>query len=298
MFAILKLLLLSISSQLNADQGFDVRRHLCTVTRYDVAKDIANASAVAANNIPNGCTPIHVNLVGWKYSWRGKLKGGELIRKGEEELYNLGIRIRERFSELFDEEYHPDVYPIKATQVPRASASAVAFGMGLLSEKGGLGPAQHRAFAVTSEIPASDIILRFHDCCGNYKDFKKTQEPAVDKLKEPVLDEITSALVSRYGLKFTRQDTATLWSLCKQEASVLDITDQACGLFSPSEVALLEWADDLELFILKGYGNSINYRMGVPLLEDVVHSMEQAIKANEDTPVPRKSPKEEEDIHA
>ena len=41
--------------------------------------------------------------------------------------------------------------------------------MGLLSEKGGLGPAQHRAFAVTSEIPASDIILRFHDCCGNYK---------------------------------------------------------------------------------------------------------------------------------
>ncbi|KAJ6900100.1 hypothetical protein NC652_026289 [Populus alba x Populus x berolinensis] len=327
MFAILKLLLLSISSQLNADQGFDVRRHLCTVTRYDVAKDIANASAVAANNIPNGWTPIHVNLVarhgtrspnkkrmreldklashlgelireaeeqnlslekvpswlrGWKSPWRGKLKDGELIRKGEEELYNLGIRIRERFSELFDEEYHPDVYPIKATQVPRASASAVAFGMGLLSEKGGLGPAQHRAFAVTSEIPASDIILRFHDCCGNYKDFKKTQEPAVDKLKEPVLDEITSALVSRYGLKFTRQDTATLWSLCKQEASVLDITDQACGLFSPSEVALLEWADDLELFILKGYGNSINYRMGVPLLEDVVHSMEQAIKANEE----------------
>jgi multiple inositol-polyphosphate phosphatase/2,3-bisphosphoglycerate 3-phosphatase len=45
------------------------------------------------------------------------LKGGELIRKGEEELYNLGIRIRERFPELFEEEYHPDVYPIKASQV-------------------------------------------------------------------------------------------------------------------------------------------------------------------------------------
>ena len=56
-------------------------------------------------------------LRGWKSPWRGKLKGGELISKGEEELYNLGIRIRERFSELFDEEYHPDVYPIKATQV-------------------------------------------------------------------------------------------------------------------------------------------------------------------------------------
>lgn len=46
-------------------------------------------------------------------------------------------------------------------------------------------------------------------------------------------------------------------------------------------MALLEWTDDLEVFILKGYGKSINYRMGVPLLEDVVQSMEQAIKAQE-----------------
>jgi multiple inositol-polyphosphate phosphatase/2,3-bisphosphoglycerate 3-phosphatase len=31
-------------------------------------------------------------LRGWKSPWRGKLKGGELIRKGEEELYNLDQR--------------------------------------------------------------------------------------------------------------------------------------------------------------------------------------------------------------
>ncbi|CAL5413581.1 unnamed protein product [Camellia sinensis] len=40
------------------------------------------------------------------------------------------------------------------------------------------------------------------------------------------------------------------------------------------QVVLLEWTDDLELFILKGYGNALNYQMGVPLLEDVVQSME------------------------
>jgi multiple inositol-polyphosphate phosphatase/2,3-bisphosphoglycerate 3-phosphatase len=43
----------------------------------------------------------------------------------------------------------------------------------------------------------------------------------------------------------------------------------------------LEWTDDLELFILKGYGNSLNYQMGVPLLQDVLQAMEQAIKAQE-----------------
>ena len=54
-------------------------------------------------------------------------------------------------------------------QVPRASASAVAFGMGLFSGRGSLGPGHQRAFAVTSESRASDILLRFFECCQNYK---------------------------------------------------------------------------------------------------------------------------------
>ncbi|XP_075485751.1 uncharacterized protein LOC142525361 [Primulina tabacum] len=221
-------------------------------------------------------------LWGWKSPWTGKHKGGELISKGEEEMYELGGRTRDKFPELFHEDYHPDLYPIKASQVSRASASAVAFGMGLFSGKGNLGAGRHRAFAVTSESRASDRVLRFHDCCQNYKAYRKSQEPFVEKLKEPILNGITQDLATRWGLNFTIQDVSSLWFLCKQEASLLDTIDQACALFSPSEVGLLEWTDDLEAFILKGYGNSLNYRMGVPLLEDVIQSMEQAIKAHED----------------
>ncbi|TYG73226.1 hypothetical protein ES288_D04G084100v1 [Gossypium darwinii] len=143
-------------------------------------------------------------LLKWESPWKGKLRGGELDTKGEEELYQLGIRVRERFPDLFNEEYHPDVYPIKTTQVPWASASAVAFGMGLFSGNGSLGLARHRAFAVTSESRASDITLRFFDCCQTYKDFRKSHEPAVVKLKEPIIAEITSALAKRYEFNFTR----------------------------------------------------------------------------------------------
>ncbi|XAR65971.1 Multiple inositol-polyphosphate phosphatase [Bertholletia excelsa] len=220
---------------------------------------------------------------GWESPWKGKIKGGDLLVEGENELYNLGIRIREKYPQVFNGEYHPKVYAIKATQVPRASASAVAFGMGLFSQTGNLGVGRDRAFAVYSENRASDILLRFHDCCRNYKAYRESQKPAVLKLKAPVLDEVTAALSDRYKLNFTRQDTSSLWFLCKQEASLLNITNQACALFTPSEVASMEWTDDLELFILKGYGNELNYRMGVPLLGDVVQSMEQAIKAKEES---------------
>lgn len=41
--------------------------------------------------------------------------------------------------------------------------------MGMFSGRGKLGVGKHRAFAVLSESRASDIMLRFHDCCQNYK---------------------------------------------------------------------------------------------------------------------------------
>ena len=47
------------------------------------------------------------------------------------------------------------------------------------------------------------------------------------------------------------------------------------------QVALLEWTDNIEVFMLKGYGNSLNYRMGVHLLKDVFESMKNAIKAKQ-----------------
>ncbi|CAN4095758.1 unnamed protein product [Withania somnifera] len=265
--------------QSGADDSFDVRQRLSTVSRYVIVKVTSDDSSMPSQNLDQ-CTPIHLNLVaqhgtraptkkrtreleafaarlevlvhdvkvqkqsldkiparlmGWNSPWKGKRTGGELISEGEYELYHLGIRVREQFPNLFSEEYHPVIYPIKATQVPRASASAVAFGMGLFSGKGKLGSGGHRAFSVTSECRSSDIVLRFHDCCQSYKDYRKSQELTVKKLKEPMLDEITHELVRRYGLNFTKRDVSSLWFLCKQEASLLNITNQACSLFSPAE---------------------------------------------------------------
>lgn len=55
-----------------------------------------------------------------------------------------------------------------------------------------------------------------------------------------------------------------------------------CALTSLGcQVSLLEWTDDLEVFLLKGYGSSINYHMGIPLLKDTLQSIEQAIVAKE-----------------
>ncbi|KAL8171008.1 hypothetical protein V2J09_022812 [Rumex salicifolius] len=241
-----------------SDEPFDVHLHLSTVSRYDAVKDIArhgtrsptekrmreldrlgdSLRALVENADKNKCSEtIPAWFYDWRSPWEGKPKGGELLIQGEEEHYTIALRVRERFAELFSDEYHPDV--------PRASASAVAFGMGLFKNKGAFGEEGYRAFGM------------------GLLSFLESQEPAVEKMKEPFFDEIANSLSSRYGLNFTRQHVSSLWLLCQQ-------------------VELLEWTDDIELFVLKGLGNSVNYDMGVPLLNDVFESMESAIKANEE----------------
>lgn len=48
------------------------------------------------------------------------------------------------------------------------------------------------------------------------QEYRKYEEPNVHKLKEPILDEVSYALITRYGLNFTRKDVASLWFLCKE----------------------------------------------------------------------------------
>ena len=81
------------------------------------------------------------------------------------------------------------------------------------------------------------------------QDFRKSQEPAVDELKEPIFDEITATLRKRYGLNFTRQDTSSLWFLCKQV-----ITIRSCTFYFVTEefypLMSVNYSLSLSLFLL------------------------------------------------
>lgn len=289
---------------------------------YAVGKSIPSGNE-KVESAPDGCVPVHINLVarhgsrrptekrvkmfeefaerlrylsseaaksqnettslppawinGWKSPWSDKQKGGELLPRGEEELYDLGQRLRMRYPEIFSEKYHPDVYPIIATQVGRSSASSVAFGMGLFAGQGTLGAGRQRAFSVITDTKNQDIRLRFHDTCMAYKESKKIRKPIVSGWQSHVYELVAEAVRGRYHLAVTPEDVTTLWLLCRNEASLLDVVDQACGLFTAEEIELLEWADDLGMHHLKGYGEKINYRMGFPLLEDIVKSIDSAM---------------------
>ncbi|CAI5474975.1 unnamed protein product [Closterium sp. Yama58-4] len=97
------------------------------------------------------------------------------------------------------------------------------------------------------------------------------------------------------GGDLTAYDVSGLWLQCKHESGVLlrggggregeankgdrlDTASRACGLFSARHLAVLEWIDDVDTFMQKGYGREINYHMGLKLLQELNSPNEAASK--------------------
>jgi len=77
-----------------------------------------SSEAAKSQNENTSLPPAWIN--GWKSPWSDEHIGGELLPRGEEELYDLAQRLRMRYPEIFSEKYHPNVYPIIATQVKKS----------------------------------------------------------------------------------------------------------------------------------------------------------------------------------
>ena len=191
-------------------------------------------------------------------------------------------------------------------KVGRASASAVAFGMGLYRGVGSLGPARLQPFALSSQPEGSDRHLRFHRVCEAYEAAKRGMEAGVVEGEEAALKEVLEGVRMRLGMGcddvasnddvasrddaaerddvaagdwFTMDDVATLWRMCKFEVAVFGRENGSCALLTAPFAAKLEWVDDRRTHFLKGYGAVINYRIAEPLLADVLQSMEVAAES-------------------
>lgn len=53
----------------------------------------------------------------------------------------------------------------------------------------------------------------------------------------------------------------------------------ACNMFAPEHVAALEWVDDANTFMQKGYGRLVNFRMAVPLFGSMSSALRAAVAA-------------------
>jgi len=205
---------------------------------------------------------------------------GRLVLKGKYEHYNLAKRLVQAFPELWKEPYSPDLYLMKASQKERAMVSGDTFAYSLFERRGEVGPDSYEPHYILSETESQDTTLKFYDLCDLYTrtvDKNDTAKIEAKLYEEKILPRIaqrlTSVITVDASWNVSEDDALAFYSLCKTQAAILDIEDQACALFTERELLDLEYWEDLDDYYGKGYAYPINYEMTTPLMQDILYSM-------------------------
>ncbi|EFJ49629.1 hypothetical protein VOLCADRAFT_104207 [Volvox carteri f. nagariensis] len=138
-----------------------------------------------------------------------------------------------------------------------------------------------QAVAISMAPKDADPLLRFFEVCPAYAQHDEFTEKWIGPWMQGNWSRLVPILEQRLDLPrdMSPCEVEALWQLCLLEAGLYDITNQACSLFEPEEVMMLEWVDDIHLLETQSYGATINYEIAAPLLHDATEALKAAAAA-------------------
>ncbi|XP_071040371.1 multiple inositol polyphosphate phosphatase 1 isoform X2 [Parasteatoda tepidariorum] len=189
----------------------------------------------------------------------------QLSATGAAEAEELGERLRKRFPQILGMNYSPEVFEIAYTTRSRTQDTAENFTRGLITEKD--------YEKINFNGKANDTLLQFHkDCkkimkkCDNPQfDVKEVEEYVNGTLMQKALDSISK----RIGFSVSSEDITHMYVACTF-GHALNISDAWCSLFSNDDIKVMEYADDIEDYYKRSYGNDVNYEQACPLIKYII----------------------------
>ncbi|KAF5403326.1 Histidine acid phosphatase [Paragonimus heterotremus] len=214
----------------------------------------------------------------------------ELLPRGFEELYALGKKFANRWSNTF--QFTPSNVEFYASSVSRSLQSAHSFYNGLfnlppLTPNGSrpCAPATQHTPSVGSEvdqkrIEVADHLLRFFDYCKRYnEEIEKNKSSVLEytKFREGShMKKVYKTILKKHRLSkksFTRDDVYTLFLACAHETASQSDSEPLspwCGFLRPHHLPVIEYMADLKQYWLKSYGYDLNYVQSCPLVGEML----------------------------
>ena len=202
---------------------------------------------------------------------------------GEEEMYNLSRRLRDKFRSLLDVSYSAERFSFISTGTTRTIQSAMAFAYGLFEGKGRLGTCKFQPIAVESSKIDNDPLLRFFDVCPKYSVKvleNKTALYEFEKFKHssPMRDvkERLSRRLAVNSSALSYSDAIGMYLACSFEVALYGKTKNWCTLLEKEDLLVVEYLYDLKHFWKRGYGYEISYKIACTLLSDIYQLLANA----------------------
>lgn len=167
--------------------------------------------------------------------------------------------------------YDQSKFQFRYTNTQRTEASYKAFVEGLFGENA------HQHINVPAPLP-NDPLLRPYENCPAWKQ-QNTKLDGSERAKfenSQVFVQLVNDVSLRLGYKFPLkiEQINDIFDMCRyDQAWNLDVHSAWCAAFTPNQINVLEYREDLEYYYQVGHGNELNQNIECAAVSDLLQHM-------------------------
>ncbi|KAI3363275.1 hypothetical protein L3Q82_011903, partial [Scortum barcoo] len=206
---------------------------------------------------------------------------GRLVRKGQEDLRHLAVRLSKLVPSLVSEEkLRGGLFRFMTSSKHRCVNSTLSFKAGLTE-----------LWAITDmefDHAVNDALMRFFEQCTRFVQEVEENPSALselDKFKQgPEMTRVTQKVADRLGVPYnniTDDMAEAAFYLCAYEFAIKTVNSPWCRLFDEVDAQVMEYANDLKQYWKRGYGHDINSKSSCILFHDVFSRLDKAANENQ-----------------
>ncbi|KAK7051127.1 PHOsphatase [Halocaridina rubra] len=194
--------------------------------------------------------------------------------EGDLELLELAGRFKNAIPTLLGKPFSNDSFKFRHTKTQRTEASARAYAKGLFGEESDM---------VYMPRPLDpDPLIKFYDVCSKYQREVKDKPEALEEAKlfaeGPEVAAMVARMSKRLGISLTLDYVETLYDACRfYKAWMPSEMSVWCAAFTPDDLKIMEYCEDLEYYYESGYGHVINYESACPMMKDLLLHLSNAV---------------------
>ncbi|XP_014284648.1 multiple inositol polyphosphate phosphatase 1 isoform X2 [Halyomorpha halys] len=246
-------------------------------TRYPHTREMVNYRKLEAlrddiiinhNSGSGGLNKFQLNLLrDWSFNITDD-QDMHLTTSGHRELFDLGKRLKKRFSHIFDKK-HIQLINVKQTSAERTDESADALLQGLFGH-----------YSANLNGSVDDSLLKNTKQCPFWKSTVKSptlKKYVKDYENSPEMTVLLSEVNRRLGFtdKLSFGNIKDIYDVCAFENSWYHGDYSTwCGVFSTKELQLMEYLEDLTYYWKSGFGNTYTSKLGCQLVRDMLEKLD------------------------
>lgn len=245
----------------------------------EIKTQILNNYLTLGTKPANGalCMEDFLTIQSWKFNSSITPDLARLLTfQGWEDLKYLATTYQTIFPEVLPKKYDSEKFVFHHTKTQRAEESFKAFSEGLF----GPNIYQNIQRKIVPEI--NDTLLREYWSCpiwreNNWKMYN-TNDTEYFRFRESETVKKTIQHISKrlgFDAPLDFKDIELMWDICRlEQAWHVNRSSIWCGAFTPSQLIVLEYLDDLKFYEQSGYGHEINARVSCNLVKDMLHKLD------------------------